>query len=82
MSLTQSLLSNICLKKSQDKSNHKCDLSTDLPGNQPGVIGLPAKPIAPGFSVVSGVKIKERQTKENFRQYACLCVFMRSPITF
>jgi hypothetical protein len=31
-------------KKSQDKSNHKCDLSTDLPGNQPGAIGLPNKP--------------------------------------
>ncbi|MEG5054540.1 MULTISPECIES: hypothetical protein [unclassified Microcoleus] len=45
----------------------------DLPGNQPGAIGLPAKPIAPGFSVVSKGKSKSgrpRKTFRNMRFYA------------
>jgi hypothetical protein len=57
----------------------------DLPGNQPGAIGLPAKPIAPGFSVVSKEKSKSgrpRKTFGNMRFYEFLYVFMRSPITF
>jgi hypothetical protein len=47
----------------------------DLPGNQPGAIGLPAKPIAPGFSVVSKEKSKSgrpRKTFCNMRFYAFL----------
>jgi hypothetical protein len=73
--LPRTRLCNFCLKKSQDKSNHKCDLSTDLPGNQPGAIGLPNKPIAPGFSVVSKEKSKSgrpRKTFGNMRFYAFL----------
>jgi hypothetical protein len=57
----------------------------ELPGNQPGAIRLPNKPIAPGFSVVSKEKSKSgrpRKTFGNMRFYAFLCVFMRSPITF
>jgi len=83
--LNPTLLSNSCLKKSQDKSNHKCDLSTDLPGNQPGAIGLPNKPIAPRFSVVSKEKSKSgrpRKTFGNMRFYEFLCVFVSSPFTF
>jgi hypothetical protein len=55
-------------------------LSTDLPGNQPGAIGLPVKPITPGFSVVRKEKSKSgrpRKTFGNMRFYAFLCVFMR-----
>jgi len=47
----------------------------DLPGNQPGAIGLPAKPIALGFSVVSKGKSKSgrpRKTFGNMRFYAFL----------
>jgi len=47
----------------------------NLPGNQPGVIGLPNKPIAPGFSVVSKGKSKSgrpRKTFSNMRFYAFL----------
>jgi hypothetical protein len=57
----------------------------DLPGNQPGAIGLLGSMIAPGFSVVSKEKSKSgrpRKTFSNIRFYAFLCVFMRSPITF
>jgi hypothetical protein len=60
-------------------------LSTNLPGNQPGAIGLPAKLIAPSFSVVSKEKSKSgrpRKTFGNMRFYEFLCVFVRSPITF
>jgi hypothetical protein len=48
-------------------------LSIDLPGNQPGVIGLPNKPIAPGFSVVS----KEKSKNGRPRKISAICVFMR-----
>jgi hypothetical protein len=47
----------------------------DLPGNQPGAIGLPNKPIALGFSVVSKGKSKSgrpRKTFGNMRFYAFL----------
>jgi hypothetical protein len=60
----------------------------DLPGNQPGAIGLPNKPSAPGFSVVSKEKSKSGRPRKTFgnivfmRFYAFLCVFMRSPLTF
>ena len=57
----------------------------DLPGNQPGVIGPPNKPITPGFSLVSKGKSKSgrpRKTFGNMRFYEFLYVFMRSPITF
>jgi hypothetical protein len=46
-----------------------------LPGNQPGAIGLPNKPITPGFSVVSKEKSKSgkpRKTFGNMRFYAFL----------
>jgi hypothetical protein len=45
----------------------------DLPGNQPGAIGLPNKPIAPGFSVVS----KEKSKSDRPRKLSAICVFMR-----
>jgi len=56
-----------------------------LADNQLRVIGLPNKPIAPGFSVVSKGKSKSgraRKTFGNMRFYEFLYVFMRSPITF
>jgi hypothetical protein len=57
----------------------------NLPGNQPGAIRLPNKPITPDFSVVSKGKSKSgrpRKTFSNIRFYAFLGVFMSSPITF
>lgn len=57
----------------------------NLRGNQPGAIGLPAKPIAPGVSVVSKGKSKSgrpRKTFGNMRFYEFLYVFMRAPLTF
>jgi hypothetical protein len=47
----------------------------DLPGNQSGTIGLPNRPIAPGFSVVSKEKSnsgRPRKTFGNMRFYAFL----------
>jgi hypothetical protein len=47
----------------------------DLPANQPGAIGQPNKPIAPGFSVVSKEKSKSgrpRKTFSNIRFYEFL----------
>jgi hypothetical protein len=47
----------------------------DLPGNQPGAHGLPNKPWAPSFSVVSKEKSKSgrpRKTFSNMRFYAFL----------
>ncbi|MEG3922216.1 hypothetical protein QUA07_24320 [Microcoleus sp. T3_A4] len=38
----------------------------DLPGNKPGAIGLPNKPIAPGFFVVS----TEKSSSSNMQNYA------------
>jgi hypothetical protein len=46
--------------------------TNNLPGNQPGVIGLPAKPITPGFSVVS----KENQRAADLGKHSAICVFM------
>jgi hypothetical protein len=45
----------------------------DLPGNQPGASGLPNKPIAPGFSVVS----KEKSKSGSLGKLSAICVFMR-----
>ncbi|MEG5056151.1 MULTISPECIES: hypothetical protein [unclassified Microcoleus] len=45
----------------------------DLPGNQPGAIGQPNKPIAPGFSVVS----KENPRAADLGKLSAICVFMR-----
>jgi len=44
-----------------------------LPGNQLGAIGLPNKPIAPGFSVVS----KEKSKAADLGKLSTICVFMR-----
>jgi len=47
----------------------------DLPGNQPGAIGLPNKPLALGFSAVNKGKSKSgrpRKTFGNMRFYGFL----------
>jgi hypothetical protein len=53
-----------------------------LPGNQPGAIRLPNKPIAPGFSVVSKEKSKSGRPRKSFgnmRFYAFLSVMLCAP---
>jgi hypothetical protein len=45
----------------------------DLPGNQPGAIGLPAKPLAP----VSPWSARKNQRPADLGKLSAICVFMR-----